>query len=759
LERSQYHRYWFALMACSAAAGLMAGAAHGQATTETPAAPATSPAEGAAGTPVANDIVVTAQRRSERLESVPISIVAVTGDTLQKAGVVRFQDLGNIAAGVQISRSGTFAQPSIRGITTLTTGQGYENNVALYVDGFYQPDTVSINGDFVNLSDVQVLKGPQGTLYGRNATAGAILITTLAPSRTWTGSAQISYGKYNDKRAQAYLSGPIGDDFAFSVALYRRRYGGYMRDVNGSDIAPVDNDSARTKLQYTPSDRVKITAGYNYIMVSDPRPSTYAQYANVPANYPGTTIPEPMPPLGSVSRNLFDITRPADLHSYTHQATLTAEFKLGFGTLTSRTAYIHKIQHGNYDFDGTRADASWTVNPGRENNVQQSLDLSSSLGDWADLLVGGSYYHDRYDIKNTAFSFGRYSNNQFYGQTSDALAAYVDATFKPIDHLFLTAGGRYSHEHKDGYYYFTPGNVASTLPPSANKTANFNAFTPRGVIRYELAPRTSVYASVSRGFRTGTFPLTSFTNPVLFNPVPAEKMTAYEVGFKTASRTIRFDISGYLYDFSNLQVGLTVPNPLAPSSIITQVLTAKKAKSYGIDGSVAYTPTNDITLRLGAAWTHARYTDFRNATGTGLNTATGLNVSGQAQDWTGQQAARAPTFTANAGGDYRVDFGGGSLRFSANGSYTTSFVISNPSLYGPLAGAALADVQRFRQGAYGLLSGQIAWTDPSGRFTTTLYGDNLTNTHYKLVASAGAFGSYNTYADPIGYGLRFGYKF
>ena len=142
---------------------------------------------------------------------------------------------------------------------------------------------------------------------------------------------------------------------------------------------------------------------------------------------------------------------------------------------------------------------------------------------------------------------------------SEAAAAYADATFHVGEKLFLTAGARYSSEKKHGSYFEMPGSVAATLSPPADKKATFSAFTPRGVIRYEIADRTNIYGSVSRGFRTGTFPVTSFPNPALYNPIKPERITAYEVGFKTASSTFRFDAAGYYYDFKNIQVGLTVP--------------------------------------------------------------------------------------------------------------------------------------------------------------------------------------------------------
>ena len=698
-----------------------------------------------------NDIIVTAQRRAERLEAVPVAITAVSGETLAKAGITRFQDLGNIAPGVQVSRGGAFTQPSIRGISTLTTGQGYENNVAVYVDGFFQSDTVAINGDLVNISDVQVLKGPQGTLYGRNATGGAILISTLAPSETFTGKAQVSYARFDDKRASAYLSGPLGDKIAFGVAGYYRKSDGYIRDIAGFDTAPVDQKSVRAKLAFKPTETLTATVGYNYSNLLDARGLAYTVHA-----YPFSI---PAPPARATERNTSSLNRAPRNRVHVDDFTLKVALDTNIGTLTSYTGYTKKRTDLRFDFDASAVDISDTIQPSRQRTFQQSYDFAIDAIDWADIVIGMTYLHDNFSYTNQARSLGNYTRETHVRQKSDALAGYADVTFHLNDRLFLTTGARYSTETKNGSYFETPGNVAAVLSPSANKKATFSAFTPRGVLRYELAPRTNVYASVTQGFRTGTFPVSSFPNPALFQPIRPERITSYEVGFKTASSTFRFDAAAYYYDFKNIQVGLTVPNPLAPTTVVQQVINAEKARVYGAEASATYTPVRDLSLRAGANWTHARYTDFINATGTGLNIATQRNVTGQAQSWSGQQMARAPSVSGNIGANYKTPLAGGSLELSVNGTYTASFVISNPSLFGPLGPAGRANDQRYRQGAYGLVNAQIGWTDPSDRFTLTVFGENLTNTRYRVVASGGAFGDYDVYGEPITYGVRAGVKF
>ena len=173
-----------------------------------------------------NEIVVTAQRRAERIEDVPMSITAILPDAAEARGIRNVQDLGQAVAGVQVNFQGAYTYPSVRGVTSLTTGVGFENNVALYIDGFYQPDAVAVNADFANIESLQVLKGPQGALYGRNATGGALLLSTLKPAKELTGKLDLRYGNFNDATVSGFISGPVNDAIRLSVAGYARRSDG-----------------------------------------------------------------------------------------------------------------------------------------------------------------------------------------------------------------------------------------------------------------------------------------------------------------------------------------------------------------------------------------------------------------------------------------------------------------------------------------------------------------------------------------------------
>lgn len=704
------------------------------------------------------DIIVTATRQSRRLEEVPAAVTAVGGQQIERSGVTKLMDAAQLAPGLQIQKNGYTTQPSLRGVTSLTSGYGFENNVAIYIDGFYQPDSVAINGDLVNIAQVEILKGPQGTLYGRNATGGAILINTREPSNTFGGRIQASYARFNERGVQGYVSGPLSDWAAFSLAGSARRSDGYIRDLGtdgqgtgGYDAAPQINDSLRGKLRLTPTPRATFTLGYNYARVLDAVGLVYTIY-----DHASPAIPTP--PLRATQPDTATNNDRADNEATLNEGTLKSQIDTGIGELTLRTSYGQRETRIAYDFDGSKSPITYGVIPASQKTFQQSADWNLDLLDNLDLIVGAQYFHDDIDIHGQeTYGAGVLRTTDFTRLKAEAYAAYVDATYN-FGRLALTAGLRYSSEDKSVAYYQVANLSTITPVQPAARDATFTATTPRFVARYEIAPRTNIYASYSRGYRSGVFQNQVAAQPAFVLPIQPEEITAYEVGFKTVRSSFRFDTAAFFYDYTNLQVGVTVPNPVSGVGVINTILNAKGAEIYGAEAQITWTPLQDLNVIGGLSLLHAEYTDFTNATGTGLNPSTGLNVGGQTQDWTGQEMARAPASSASLQVDYGWDLGGGRARAALNGSYTASYVVNNPSLFGPLAGAD-AKTQRYRQGAYGLLNAQASWTAPGDQFTITAFVNNATDTRYKMVTSGGSFGNYRQFNQPRSAGVRLGYAF
>jgi len=479
------------------------------------AAPPPAPVEGSLAVGD-RDIIVTATRRAERLENVAATVLAVSGPMLEQSGVNNIHDLAVVAPGVQISNFGIYSQPSIRGVSTVVAQLAQETNVSLYVDGFYNPDQLATNMDLAGVQDIQILKGPQGTLYGRNATGGAILITTKSPTNKFQAEANVKWKpRFNDKSASVFIGGPITNGIKFSFTGYWRQMDGYVKDINHfAPNVPIDNVTwtysnpaleakygfkpkpsnwcnlqcgrrhgnnmdhfvnwyVRPKLVLEPIDDLKVTLGYVHSYINEPRTfnfthNTFPSFTAATANgYPVTHANDKT----SINFRPDGITK-------MDEGNAIVEWRIAdHHTLTGRLAYRKQADFQLYDFDGTPADASsqrrfGTVAGGGNNlaiNHRRTwvaqLDYSGRFGN-LDVLSGFFWYDDKANNNNSLNdAAGVHGPQSQYGiYNTKAWAAYLDATYNFNDKLFITAGARYAHDQRKAFAYKVNGD--GTVRPS-----------------------------------------------------------------------------------------------------------------------------------------------------------------------------------------------------------------------------------------------------------------------------------------------------
>jgi iron complex outermembrane recepter protein len=346
-----------------------------------------------------HDIIVTAQRRNERLEDVPMSITALTHETLAAAGVVSMRDLQSITTGYTLAQGGTAPQPAIRGITTIVAGVSFENNVGVYIDGLYQVTPLTLNIDLPDVESVQILKGPQGTLYGRNATGGAILINTIMPKNSWVGKAELTYGRFDDKRASGYIAGPITDGIGVSLAGYTKRSDGWVKLLSrtvpgtrdGGNAIPQAQDAVRVKIAAELTDNLKATLGYNYSYVSSAASAVFANIEN--------TLPYIVNPAAVVVRpvNMGDYAYDIgiEISAKKHEGWLALALDTSIGTFKAVTGYSSTFSSTFLDFDASYVNSGYTIAQARQKTIQQSVDFTIDALENLDLLVGGTYFRDR----------------------------------------------------------------------------------------------------------------------------------------------------------------------------------------------------------------------------------------------------------------------------------------------------------------------------------------------------------------------------
>jgi iron complex outermembrane receptor protein len=766
------------------------------------AAPADVPAS--VSTISSADIVVTAQRRLEKLVDVPMSITRVDQQGLTNAGVTTFADLESIAVGVKIGNTGIFPEPSIRGITSFLTAGGADSNVATYVDGFYQPDPLLFAQDIVNLQDLQVLKGPQGTLYGRNASGGAILVRTLDPDMNkFTGKFNAGYGNFNDARGSGYVSVPLAPGLAMSFDGSYRRNDGFIKGVivgkhnnKSFNVSPYKANQYETKVKWQATDNLTFTGGYHHTYLNDPYNNNYNIYA-----LKGWIL---TPVLNQTDRRDHVVRNVQTLYnSKSDTVHGRLEWKTDAGTLSFASQYQSTVSNTYQDDDDTGLDYSRNGARFGQHSWDHTLEFQTSAIDRLNLVMGINRFVEHafgagfsYSGVDPATGIVR-ATPTVSGSKSKlntrAMAYYIDGTWNPIDKLFLTAGVRYTSERKWTTSHLYNGtdlfDLASRFPLSP---ANFNvgdpahlnggyihhhtfhSVTPRAVIRYEFAHDANVYFSYSQGFKSGTY--NTSVNPLspVLDATKPEKSTNYELGFKIARPRFRVEGAVFYTDFKDLQTSTVVCSPPG-CRLTTIVINAKGAENYGGELSAAWTPVDDLNIHAGVGYTHARYKKFPNAVVNIPDLRPKLNntttcvapaapcvvnpnyqigiLTSQVQDFTGLQIERAPDWTANVGIDYTAHIGSGRLVLAANANYVSSYA-PRTDAHDPVTRKRL-----YVQKGYAQVNAQATYNFAGEHISVGVWVKNLTNKRFKTTWNPGSNGIYNLYSSPRTFGFNVGYKF
>lgn len=700
-------------------------------------------------------IIVTAQRRAEAQVDVPISITNLSGAALETASVQQLADIGKVTPGLRFDFAGGFFQPTIRGIGTAVTTSGGGGNVGIYIDGFYSPNPLAADFDLISVDSIQVLKGPQGTLFGRNTTGGAILVSTREPSTAGnTFEGRVTYGRYNEAKAEAYSNRVISDRVALSVEAQYRRGDGWRRDItnNNRRVGDYENWSFRLGMKAELTDTIEILLRYKHSDVDDPSTmlaSTLetsdfglgAPFGGIPGTY--TTAKNRI-----ASGSVAELMR---ANTDVLQGTVRAD--LGFADLTSYSQYRSENTDMSQDLDYSGLDLFQLGLPNRNETWSQEFLLTSKAGSRLQWTAGLFYFENTDTYITFIDNFGNDPNSRVRlggsSTTVKSYAAFLDATYEFTPQLFLTLGGRYSRD-KVVDAYWNRQFVATEVPvPSISN----DKFTPRAVLRYKPTDQTSIYASFTKGYKAALLDVggscqTPATNFVC-NDVRPEDINAYELGFKYEDRGLSFEAAAFYYDYKNLQVSIF-------RTATAELINAATSEIYGLDGSVRYEVTPGFQINAGASYVHARYKRFNNAPiyvrcteappeyaatcGAGV---TFVVVPTTLEDVTMQ---RTPEFTGFLGARYETEMAGGELALSGNLFYSSSL------FFGP------SGIQ-FRQGGYETLALRAQWSAPDARYHVALFGDNVTNSRYRTQAQYSSYGMGANWSQPATYGLEFGVKF
>ena len=687
------------------------------------------------------DIVITARKREERIADVPIAISAFGGEDLVKRGVASVSDLAGISPGVSIREDvAGRASPSI-----VIRGVGFDDfrpngspAAAVHIDEAYLGSNALIGGALFDIERLEVLKGPQGTLYGRNTTAGAVNIITRKPGDAWHANANVEYGRFNRLRIDAGAGGPLSDAVGIRIAGTYQSGGGFLTNLGTAGFAgatPVagvipplplvgvqknvgdaDYGALRGTLVLRPGEGTELTIQANYGRdrgensqsdVLGRSATGFTEPDTDPYTYYGNLLPAVDSDQTGISAKLVQ-----DLGADT--------------TMTARLAYQHLDRQ--YAFDPGDPRRAFDLDySDRLNQYSAELRFNGKLGSVADWTVGAFYFKDKITFASLldASDLVRTVFKTDYRQERSSWAVFGEADFHLSSQLTATVGLRYTSEKSHFFGATTDLNpygrsVAALAFPGVpavfdNRFKDDN-LSGRALLSYKPVDDLMIYASVSRGFKSGGFDgSTIFSAPEAL-PFASERVTAYEAGLKWFSSTlpVTFTASAFYYDFRGLQANSIRQIGPISTSIRTNVA---KAQIHGGEAEFSVRPVENLTLRGSISLLSSKVTNFVSD-----NPAEIVRREGN-------ELPDAPGVSWNLNAGYDIPLGGG---------WTAT-------PYGEInhVGAMYKELDNFVEApSYTLINARLTFAAPDERFSFGLFGRNLTKQVYfvGLIPAANAAG-------------------
>lgn len=705
-------------------------------------------------------IVVTAQRRAEDQQDTPVSVSTLTNEFLIENDVRTLEDLTGSVPGFVATNSVNYgsAPLSIRGVGGVNGGANIFNDepVAVYLDGVYIGRLSFSTSDLVDVSNVQVLRGPQGTLFGRNATAGALIVTTADPSDQFDGFIEGGYNSLEEFRIAGAVSGPIVED-VLSARLavgYSDREGYGTNLVTGNPIGGSEDLTVRGRLKFTPTSDLTINAIVEY-QDREAEPATL-QLGEVEGGFSNPLTPRAGLEALINSRD-FDIDGPNNFSSEAFTASVAINYDFGSLELDAISAFRSYNFDGMQDSDGTGSNLFTNFGSARNDQYTQELRLSSKFEGPFSFIIGGFYIHEDnalspFVIDNQRGLFGLGTRAQFDSfQDLDSWAIFGDATYEITDQLSLTAGLRYSRESKDfsvtQSVIILNGGTVPPIPPAGplggvtlpagtpfppgspaggvtfTDSATFNDVSPRVVIDYKATDDVLLYASYSQGFKSGGF--NSFGLSPAFDP---EDINAFELGIKSEffDGSVRANLSGFYYDYSDLQVRVGVPIGGV------DIQNAASADVLGAEAEFTAVPIDGLTLNANFAYLDAT---FGEGTLPAISPAAlfpiGAPVALTPQSIDGNRLSRAPEWQIYLAANYEFEVGDlGYLALRADWKYQTEVFFLEVN----------QGDNTFREGPSNELGLRATLTTLDDQLDISVFGQNVTDNRYVTqVTQLGSF--------------------
>ncbi|WP_311269511.1 TonB-dependent receptor domain-containing protein [Sphingobium sp. WCS2017Hpa-17] len=609
------------------------------------AAPVQAQADGQSGgsadTGGLGDIVVTAQRREQRLQDVPVAVSAFNSEALAARNITSLSGVEGLAPNVKFTSAAgyqSYSAVAIRGAYELNTAPFYDQPTGVYIDGVFIGKAQGSIFDIADIASIEILRGPQGTLFGRNTLAGAVNITTRKPSGNLQGTFEAGVGSFGLHRVRASVDLPRVGPLSVNVSGLITARDGYFKNRStpygsASSILPLQpattddfnaakSASFRVAAKLDLADNLTANYSFDYSRVRN-RPGM-AQLTRIgeggifdpaSASYVGVPIYLYVRPdrvktgyyNGSVNnQELHD-----DVNTYGHA--LTIDWDLGGASVKSISAYRHQRYSNALDLDGTPYPLASAALDSRYKSFSQELQLTGKIGDTINYTGGVYYFWDDGAVTDNPFqAFGGAPSISRYGFGTSAFAVYGQADWSPaaLEGLTVTLGGRYSTERKDTDRVFAANDIAPIsyiIPPGTTAAKRFNSFTPTAILSYKINRDVNVYAKYAKGFKSGGFGGEAATIEEAVRPFQPETVDTFEVGLKSElfDRRLRLNLAAFWNERKDMQ--LSVFTGFVGGLAQTSIRNAGAARVRGFEAEMLARPVDWFTLQASLGYLDGKF--------------------------------------------------------------------------------------------------------------------------------------------------------
>lgn len=711
------------------------------------------------------EIIVSARRRNESLQDTPIAMTAIVASQLESTASVKIADIQGQAPNLLITQQvtgGAAANISIRGLSFADIEKSFDPTVAVVVDGAFIGTSTGQFLDFFDIESIEVMRGPQGNLFGRNTIGGVINIRRTRPKEELSGKFEMEYGKFDTMSERGVLHVPIVKDklYAKFFGFHTRTDGFYKYYANGAPRGGGNNSNFGASFLFKPS------SDFDALLTLEKQVS---KHDNVVSNISGTgelfclvaAIPGQCD--RGTTKDLYTVfAEPGVAHYSSPAATLEMNWNAGDVKIVSVTNYRDSKDSSYEDVDSFVEPFYFVDRHSKYRQISQEVRASGQFSDNFDFVVGGYYFDSKYTLnqKTNLFAGGFYQSQITHGK-STSYAGFGDFNWEFMPKLRLNFGGRLTHDKKG---LDTSAPEGATFTDFGWNYKSWTKFTPKVSIDYRPTDDLMVYGSWSKGYRSGGFSGRGLDRVSATTPFNPETVDSFEAGFKAElfDRHLQLNVAAFYVKYNDIQQTITKSG--GSTGNITIVENAAAAKVKGIEADFTARPFEGLTLRGSLGLLDNKFKGFTNTEAWTAGGGSGLHV----YDYSNVDMIYAPKVTASFNGEYTYPVGDGEIRLNGSYRYIASYdqQISRdariPTVPDDTTTVLTSNDPRVRTDPQNLVDASISYILPTGGGETriTLFGRNLLDDRGASTAfTVAGLWSFATAREPRSYGVQVGYKF